>query len=327
MIKPTKTPKISVIIPLYNVEKYVKDCLDSVVPQTLDDVEIIVVDDASTDRSLEIVQTEYANHPSLTIIKNKKNLGLGETRNVGMRAAHGKYLYFLDSDDMLINPSALKTLFEYAEDNQADIIHMGMYYQPRTEDFHYGESVRVVPVKDLLFKDGMVRKTCEDVNDRLMTTFIKHGFICMVWQNLYRRDFLLDKNIWFKPIIHEDYLFTLACLTATDRIWEIPLGFYVYRQRKGSIMHNPDYPWPEAIAKAILVGQQYIQEVIPHLAQGDVPLDIDSLRVTHFEEMLSNALLFYHRTTKEHQLEIIQAIQNLLLEQAAKKNPSFDHKF
>ena len=111
--------KVSVIIPVYNVEPYLKQCMDSVVGQTLKDIEIICVDDGSTDNSLDILR-EYAAEDSRIQIIEQKNAGAGAARNNGMRYATGKYLSFLDSDDFF-EPRMLEKAYDLAEKDQADL--------------------------------------------------------------------------------------------------------------------------------------------------------------------------------------------------------------
>ena len=107
-------PKITVIIPVYNTEKFLKDCLDSLVEETEKDIEIIAIDDASTDHSLEILE-EYAKiYPNIRVIRNEKNIGVSETRNKGIELAEGEYITFVDSDDY-INPNMYKELYEVAQ--------------------------------------------------------------------------------------------------------------------------------------------------------------------------------------------------------------------
>ena len=112
--------KVSVIIPVYNVEPYLKQCMDSVVGQTLKDIEIICVDDGSTDNSLDILR-EYAAEDSRIQIIEQKNAGAGAARNNGMRYATGKYLSFLDSDDFF-EPRMLEKAYDLAEKDQADFV-------------------------------------------------------------------------------------------------------------------------------------------------------------------------------------------------------------
>ena len=113
--------EVSVIIPVYNAEKYLRECLDSVVNQTLKDIEIICIDDGSTDHSRAILMGYEKSDPRITVI-SQENLGLSAARNCGMRYASGKYIYFLDSDDY-IDGEALEILVRLAEENDADSVH------------------------------------------------------------------------------------------------------------------------------------------------------------------------------------------------------------
>ena len=114
-------PKLSIIIPVYNVEKYLSECLDSVINQTLKEIEIICVDDCSPDNSLSILN-EYAKKDSrIKIIQHEKNQGLGAARNTGVNAANGEYIWFIDSDDFITKESC-QLLYETAKDNDVDIL-------------------------------------------------------------------------------------------------------------------------------------------------------------------------------------------------------------
>lgn len=115
-------PSVSVIIPVYNIEKHLEKCLDSVIGQTLKDIEIIVVNDGSTDNSLDII-TQYARKDSRIVIVDKPNEGLAYARKSGIEAAHGKYVQHLDGDDFL-EPDACELLFKRAEETDADIVIM-----------------------------------------------------------------------------------------------------------------------------------------------------------------------------------------------------------
>ena len=109
--------KISVIIPIYNVEKYVEECLESVLSSKLDDIEIICVDDASNDGSLYKIEQLSAKDSRIKIIRHEKNMGLSEARNTGLKYATGKYVLFVDSDDF-ISSDALSILFREAENKK-----------------------------------------------------------------------------------------------------------------------------------------------------------------------------------------------------------------
>ena len=111
--------KISVIIPVYNVEKYLRECLDSVISQTLAEIEIVCVNDGSKDGSRDIL-SEYEKKDDRIVVVDKENGGLSSARNCGLDVAKGKYVYFLDSDDLLNSQEALSELYQKAEENKLD---------------------------------------------------------------------------------------------------------------------------------------------------------------------------------------------------------------
>jgi len=121
MIQTKSIPAVSVIIPVYKVEEYLRECLDSVVNQTLDNIEIICVDDGSPDHSADIVLEYTEKYPNVKLIR-KENGGLSSARNAGLDVATGEYVYFLDSDDY-IEPDMLLNLLNLAEQNNLEIIY------------------------------------------------------------------------------------------------------------------------------------------------------------------------------------------------------------
>ena len=126
-----KNIKISVIIPVYNVEKYIIECIESIINQTFKDIEIIVVNDGSKDNSIKIVE-EYLSDKRLKII-NKENRGLSSARNKGMKIARGEYIYFIDSDDF-INEDVLEVLYKNLESERFDIIFSNFsFYNDKTK--------------------------------------------------------------------------------------------------------------------------------------------------------------------------------------------------
>ena len=114
--------KISVVIPVYNVEKYLQQCLDSIVNQTLEEIEIICVNDCSTDNSSKILEEYSAKDERIRIISKEKNEGPGPARNRGMEDLNGDYVSFIDSDDFIIQNTAYEKLYEFALKNHADMV-------------------------------------------------------------------------------------------------------------------------------------------------------------------------------------------------------------
>ena len=114
--------KVSIIVPVYNAEKYLDKCLDSLVNQTYKNIEIIVIDDKSTDNSLKVLEEYNKKNSNVVLIKNKKNMGIGYTRNVGIKKSNGDYLYFVDSDDYLDLDNIEKMMHEAQEKNSDFVI-------------------------------------------------------------------------------------------------------------------------------------------------------------------------------------------------------------
>jgi len=212
--------KFSIIIPVYNVEQYLRDCLDSVVMQTYPDYEVICVNDGSTDGSQEILMEYEKNYSQITVI-TQQNKGLSGARNAGIRAAQGDYLFFLDSDDW-IEPDALKTLAE--KQNGEDLVCFNgrrVFENGMTEEPDAGVSESCLSGWEYYIKYALLTR--------------KFHFVCTVLR-LYRREYLLKNNLFFEEgIYHEDNLFTpIACYYAQSAK-VIPDCLYIYRIREGSI--------------------------------------------------------------------------------------------
>lgn len=128
-----KVPEISVIIPMYNAEKYIQQAVDSVLNQTFKDVEVIVINDCSTDRSYELCELLYDKNERVSLINQKKNHGVAVARNIGINAAKGKYIAFLDNDDVYY-PYALEVLYKTAEQYQAEVVSSIGYMMSNDEN-------------------------------------------------------------------------------------------------------------------------------------------------------------------------------------------------
>ena len=126
-------PKISIIITVYNSSKFLKKCLDSIINQSLKDIEIICVDDCSTDNSLEILQEYAKNDDRIILLQQEKNQGQGVARNKAMQIAKGEYIGFVDSDDW-IELNTYKKAYNWAKETNADLINWGMEIIPENED-------------------------------------------------------------------------------------------------------------------------------------------------------------------------------------------------
>ena len=239
----TETPMVSVVIPLYNAEDYIRVTLLSLRNQTMQDFEIVIVDDCSTDNSLEVVKKfkeEQELGEKIRIIELERNGGISNTRNVGLRFSTGKYVTFLDNDDLLI-PNALETFVNNAEEWQADVVHTHSHYQ-NPKDMPQGDRMTF---RQASFEHGNKENLqappyllTNDMSER-MTSFSIYGIDWNVWGKLFRRDFLLINGIQFPKIkLTEDLLFVFQTLLYAKKYVMIPEALYVYRYRLDSTLHG-----------------------------------------------------------------------------------------
>ena len=188
------SPEVSVIIPVYNVEQYLRQCLDSVCNQTFKDIEIIVVNDCSPDNSLQIIKEYQQKDKRIVLVDLKQNGGLGNARNQGMKIAKGKYLTFVDSDDFISN-NCIEVLYNNIEKLNTNFIG--------SEFLHYNANTHKI-------SDGIIffNKYNTVINDiHTKKTILQRLAICRPWGILFSRHFLQSKNIFFKIRRHEDILF------------------------------------------------------------------------------------------------------------------------
>jgi len=234
--------KLSVIIPVYNVEKFLPMCLESLLSQTLEDIEIIGVNDGSTDNSLSVLQ-EYKLKDSRIIIIDKNNEGSGVARNTALAIAKGEYVYFVDGDDWLDNPSVLKMLYEKASSDKLDILIFGGLSC-------YEKNGKIHKSKGGYSLKGIDKKYINNVFSAKDIKREVFKFPSTAWTKLYRKEFLQEHNIKFQHIkVGQDQLPFFHSMITADRIEVIEEFPYCYRKnRAGSAMtvkkkknHSPLY--------------------------------------------------------------------------------------
>lgn len=217
-------PKLSIIIPVYNVEKYVSNCLESILNQPFKDLEVICVNDGSSDKSLSVLQ-EYKNRDERIIIIDKKNEGSGVARNSALAIARGEYIFFVDGDDW-IEENSLDKMISEADKLQTDILIFGglSYYEEKGRKGGY--SANKLPKKYLnkIFSSEDIKK---DV----------FKFPSTAWTKLYRREFLMKNNIKFQEIkVGQDQLPFFHSMITAEKIALLPQNLYCYRKnRKGAV--------------------------------------------------------------------------------------------
>lgn len=214
-------PKVSVIIPVFNVEDYLAECLDSVMNQTFRDMEIICIDDASTDNSLKILK-EYASRDSrIIILQNEQNSGLAFTRNSGMEQASGDYILFIDSDDYI------ETDLVMSAAGKADHVDMVCFDYKKKDEIWNDRDKHMFHLSDGEYK----------ARDFFLDAVNRNSIVYSAWSKLYRREFLMREGIRFiNGIRYEDIVFNFLCMMKADALYCIPDKKYIYRIRRNSIM-------------------------------------------------------------------------------------------
>ena len=211
-------PKVTVIIPAYNAEKYLVKAIDSVRKQTLAELEILIIDDGSTDKTPLILQQKKMEDNRIEVITHPKNLGLGEARNTGIQKASGTYLFFLDSDDYL-HLNFLESLYEKAKKEQLDILQAQFLSHKNQQKEVYPKNLipYLHPISGIdYYREGI---------------FIEPKACGKLWQ----RDFLVKHQLQFAPGYYEDMVFTHQAFARAQKVNNHLLAGYHYVQRNDSI--------------------------------------------------------------------------------------------
>ena len=226
----SESPLVTIGIPVYNVEPYIEKCLLSVLNQTYQNLEILVVDDLGTDNSMEIVNEIRQSHPlgnCINIIRHPENRGLGEARNTAIENAKGQYLCFVDSDDY-IEPKTIEILLKEAEDNDTDAVFASsrkIVYGTDEEVPTFTYNKKVV----LKGKDVFANYLCQDLRWHIGIN---------AWNILFKLDFLQKNNFRFAARKDEDALFLSDFYSEIKSAVLLPDITYNYVLRPGSIMGN-----------------------------------------------------------------------------------------
>lgn len=216
-----RTSKISIIVPIYNVEQYLSRCVESLTAQTYKNVEIVLVDDGSTDSSGDIAN-ELSKKDNRIVVYHKENGGLSDARNYGLKAATGEYILYVDSDDY-IEVDACQKLVEKAQPGIDFVI--GAYKE--------------------IGRDGIIERRHSDIvagkkyeaKEFVILSIKQNEWYAPAWLNLYRRDFLLKNNLFFKKgRLFEDHQMLPRLFLAADAVIYVDYPFYNYVIRNNSIM-------------------------------------------------------------------------------------------
>ena len=221
---------ISIIIPVYDVEAYLNQCVDTVLTQSYQHMEIILVDDGSLDRSPAICD-EYAEKDMRVRVIHQENKGLSEARNTGIRAAKGDYLLFLDGDDFYDDEDAVSRLVKRAESTHAEVI-----------SFSYQKYWKETEKKERYHKPGVsMSSSITDKEEQTEFLTSRHLFIASACNKLISRSLLERESLFFRGGVYsEDIEWCARLLMKARSLDYVDECFYCYRQRENSITHSMD---------------------------------------------------------------------------------------
>jgi len=210
----------SIIVPVYKVEKYIAKCVDSILSQTFEDYELILVDDGSPDTCPEICDGFAENDKRVQVI-HKTNGGLSDARNSGVSTARGEYIIFVDSDDYWDDSCALEKLKQQIEKYDADVVTW------RYKKFYEGTGALTAPGKDM----NISLEFGDQIESR--------NFISSANTKVIKRDLFANNNLSFNVGVHsEDVEWSARLILVANKIIPSNLDFYIYRQRDGSLTHS-----------------------------------------------------------------------------------------
>lgn len=279
---------VSIIIPVYNVEKYLRESLDSICNQSYQNIEIIIVNDGSTDSSYEICKEYEKKYYKIKLI-NQSNQGLSGARNVGLMNATGKYIYFFDSDDVLAQ-SAIEEMTCFMEHNNLDIVMIEADCfgdLPVNLNVNQYRHTELSGYKVFLIEDFI--KTIKYINSP-------------VWLFMYRKNLIEDNKLIFYPnILHEDELYTTIVISRVKKIGFINKPFFKRRYRKNSIMtsssnfelHKAGY-------------QKVVEELCKYVEYNEINVDVLKL----FNKKITQCLLGMHTLGEASMKEMLEVSKN-----------------
>lgn len=275
--------KVSVIIAAYNMEKYIEACVESLLKQTLNEIELLIVDDGSKDGTLAIIKEYEAKYPDKVKVLPKENGGLSSARNWGMAYAKGEYVGFVDSDDW-VDENMYKRMYDKAKSEDADIV-----------------------VCDLIekFPDKEIYQDATNVSN-------KFEFAYSACNKIFRREFIqgveFPIGLWY-----EDLEYIGKLLMKTDKVSIVQKGLYIYNCREGSIMHNNN----AKKNKDLLTVMQHIEEYAKE--HGVEEIYRDELEYLYIDHILLTAINRIEEQNSEDKKVVIDELRSVV----NKKYPRF----
>lgn len=222
--------KISVIVPIYNAEKYLSRCLDSILNQSYEDIELILVNDGSTDRSLEICR-EYENQDKRVIVLDTENSGPGVARNRGMDRVTGEYIAFVDADDY-IEKTTMETLIKIAIRDKYEIVSSSHYRVDKE-----------ITVSNNSYKTGEISRDVDKEQTERYSTFKTSSSFGYVWGKIYKTSFIKQNKIKFsdeRQVFLEDTLFNLKAISYNPKYYVLNKPLYYYNVYEDSLSNKKE---------------------------------------------------------------------------------------
>lgn len=213
--------KITVIMPVYNVEQYIRSCIDSLIAQTFQDWELIAVDDGTPDKSGEICD-EYAKTDSRISVIHKENGGAPSARNTAIPKAKGEYLYFMDSDDWA-EPTMLEDMYKKAKETDAQLVVAGYYIDTYYSDTEYYTQEQSLPSKDF--------KSQKEFREYAYKMFDKN-LLYTPWNKLFSTKYIMDNNIRFRNTFWDDFPFNLDVVKDVERVALMEQKYYHFMRAR-----------------------------------------------------------------------------------------------
>ena len=229
---------------MYNTEKYVGECLESILAQTFQDFEVIIIDDCSTDESCAVIESYIPKFTKegierLKLIRLEKHTGFaGTPRNTGLKVARGEYIFFVDSDD-IITENALEEMYGVAKKFDADVVACQKWYEtPMNGDVKDKDSLNIkFPLKAVLFDETTpvtndLQKRVEQLNQR--------QFVWSACMKIVRRNFIFENNLEILDMLGEDAIFAICLICSNSKYYHVPMLNYIYRKHSESSYHKND---------------------------------------------------------------------------------------
>ena len=222
-----ENPKVSIIIPCYGVERYLDRCMETIVRQTLKDIEIILVDDKSPDRVPQMCDEWAKRDARIKVIHKEKNEGLGFARNTGLDVATGEYVAFIDSDDY-VDTSMFATLYEKAKETSSDIVYCGLKQEKAKDVF--------VDIQDFKVETSFEKNKLQELSIRYIDPPSGHRLFMSVWHSIYKRSVIGNLRFHSERVVcSEDLPFQVAMLLKSCKVTYIPNTYYYYCMNGNSL--------------------------------------------------------------------------------------------